>query len=410
LTQRLRILTLLILPGGALLLATGAGCATLYVLLPFFYQGPDLLSTSLTVASVAAIGLTLGFGLTYQVRSFLRGRASATFHPPSPRRWVSLFLVCLIVGQLMITLLPHTRITALVFPPIHVLAAASPALAVLAFVGLRTRAASWRTVVMELSHGAVLAPAAALVAELVVVLGVVIVISVIVALTPGGLESLVDLAASLQDPAWLENPDNLAQLVLSPAALTGIVIVFVIMAPLIEEFFKGLGVLLLGFRLRGRAQALLWGVACGAGFAVGESLFNGSIAIDGWGAVLLMRAGASLMHCVASGFMGLGWHQALVDRRPWRLLAAYGASTLLHALWNAAAVSVAVLSLLVMSRPGDTGTQGFAAFAILGAMAFLLGLTVSMGIALILLTRRTVVASNVEQTSDQEASLSNSVL
>jgi RsiW-degrading membrane proteinase PrsW (M82 family) len=410
LTQRLRILTLLILPGGALLLATGAGCATLYVLLPFFYQGPDLLSTSLTVASVAAIGLTLGFGLTYQVRSFLRGRASATFHPPSPRRWVSLFLVCLIVGQLMITLLPHTRITALVFPPIHVLAAASPALAVLAFVGLRTRAASWRTVVMELSHGAVLAPAAALVAELVVVLGVVIVISVIVALTPGGLESLVDLAASLQDPAWLENPDNLAQLVLSPAALTGIVIVFVIMAPLIEEFFKGLGVLLLGFRLRGRAQALLWGVACGAGFAVGESLFNGSIAIDGWGAVLLMRAGASLMHCVASGFMGLGWHQALVDRRPWRLLAAYGASTLLHALWNAAAVSVAVLSLLVMSRPGDTGTQGFAAFAILGAMAFLLGLTVSMGIALILLTRRTVVASNVEETSDQEASLSNSVL
>jgi hypothetical protein len=410
LTQRLRILTLLILPGGALLLATGAGCAALYVLLPFFYRGPDLLTTSLTVASVAAIGLTLGFGLTYQVRSFLRGRASATFHPPSARRWVSLFLICLIVGQLMISLLPHTRITALVFPPIHVLAAASPALAVLAFVGLRTRAASWRTVVAEVSHGAVLAPAAALVAELVVILGIVIAISVIVALTPGGLESLMDLATSLQDPAWLENPDNLAQLVLSPAALTGIVIVFVIMAPLIEEFFKGLGVLLLGFRLRGQAQALLWGVACGAGFAVGESLFNGSIALEGWGAVLLMRAGASLMHCVASGFMGLGWHQALVDRSPWRLLAAYGASTLIHALWNAAAVSVAVLSLLVISRPGDTGTQGIAAFTMFVALAFLLLLTISVGIVLVRLTRRTVVASTEEETADQEASLSNSVV
>ena len=409
-TQKLRILALLILPAGALLLATGAGCATLYVLLPFFYQGPDLLTTSLTVASVAAIGLTLGFGLTYQVRSFLRGRVSTTFHPPSPRRWVTVFLVCLLVGQLMTSLLPHTRVTALVFPPVHVLAAASPALAVLAFVGLRTRAGSWRTVVAEVSHGAVLAPAAALVAELVVILAVVIVISIVVALTPGGLESLMDLAASLQDPAWLENPDNLAQLVLSPTALTGIVVVFVIMAPLIEEFFKGLGVLLLGFRLRGQTQALLWGVACGAGFAVGESLFNGSIALDGWGAVMLLRAGASLMHCVASGFMGLGWHQALVDRRPWRLLAAYGASTLIHALWNAAAVSVAVLSLLVMSRPGEVSTQGIATFAILGAMAFLLVLTTSMGIVLVRLTRRTVVASTEEETSDQEASFSNSVL
>jgi hypothetical protein len=215
----------------------------------------------------------------------------------------------------------------------------------------------------------------------------------------------VELSVNLQDPTWLENTDNLARLVLSPAALSAIALVFVVMAPLIEEFLKGLGVLLLGYRLRGQAEALLWGVACGAGFAIGESLFNGSIALEGWGVVMLMRCGASLMHCTASGVMGLGWQQALVRRRPWRLLAAYGASTGIHALWNAAAVAVAVPSLLAVSNPEDILTQGFAGLAMLGALAFLVVLTISMAVAMVRLTNRARQASSEEQLAAGEDTL-----
>jgi hypothetical protein len=166
-----------------------------------------------------------------------------------------------------------------------------------------------------------------------------------------------------------------------------IVLVFVVLAPLIEEFLKALGVLLLGYRLRGRAEAWVWGVACGAGFALAESLFNGSIALEGWGAVMLIRWGASLMHCVASGIMGLGWHDALASRRPWRLLTAYARSTGIHALWNAAAVGVAVPSLLAVSTPDNMLAQGVAGLILLGSLALLVLLTLSMVVVVVRLTR-----------------------
>jgi hypothetical protein len=402
LTQRLRFVRVLVLLAGSLLLAGGTGCAILYILTPFVYGGADLLPTNLTIAALAVIGLSFGFGLISIGRNSLRGIPSATFHPPSPWRFVSLFVLCLIAGQLMLFFLPTARFTSWAFPPLHILAAASPALAVLAFVGRRTRAASRRTVGLELSYGALLAPMGALVAELIVILVVVIAVAVVVVLTPGGIETLVDLSQSLQDPSWIEDPVNLAQMVLSPAALTIIVVVFVILAPLIEEFLKGLGVLLLGYRLRGQAEALLWGVACGAGFAIGESFFNGSIALEGWGAVMVMRWGASLMHCIASGMMGLGWHGALVDRRPWRLLAAFGASTGIHALWNGAAVAVALPSLLIMSRPDDLAAQSFAGLIVLGGLAVLILLTISMTIFTVRLTRKVGRASAEEDPAGPE--------
>ncbi len=401
-TQRLRFVRVLVLLAGSLLLAGGTGCAILYILTPFVYGGADLLPTNLTIAALAVIGLSFGFGLISIGRNSLRGIPSATFHPPSPWRFVSLFVLCLIAGQLMLFFLPTARFTSWAFPPLHILAAASPALAVLAFVGRRTRAASRRTVGLELSYGALLAPMGALAAELIVILVVVIAVAVVVVLTPGGIETLVDLSNSLQDPSWIEDPVNLAEMVLSPAALTIIVVVFVILAPLIEEFLKGLGVLLLGYRLRGQAEALLWGVACGAGFAIGESFFNGSIALEGWGAVMVMRWGASLMHCIASGMMGLGWHGALVDRRPWRLLAAFGASTGIHALWNGAAVAVALPSLLIMSRPDDLAAQSFAGLIVLGGLAVLILLTVSMTIFTVRLTRKVGRASAEEDPAGPE--------
>lgn len=401
--QRLRLLKVLTLVCGLILVGGGTGCVLLYLLLPLTYEGPDLLATSLTVASLAAMAVTLGFALAYQARASLRGLPSRTFQPPSARSLGLLFLVCLIVGQGLISFAGRSRGTAILFPPFHVLAAACPALAILAFVAKRTKAGSWRTVTLEVSHGALLATLGALTAELMVILALVIAVSMVVVFTPGGAERLMELSANLQDPVWLENPENLAQLVLSPAALFLIVLVFTLIAPLIEEFLKGLGVLLLGYRLRGRAQALLWGVACGAGFALAEGLFNGSLALEGWSPIMLLRCAASLMHCVASGIMGLGWHQTLTSRRPWRLLAAYTAATGIHALWNAAAVGVALPSLLILDNPDDVFAQGLAGLIILGSLVLLVVLTVSVVVVLWYLTKRVC-----QEPSEPAAEVANS--
>jgi hypothetical protein len=112
-----------------------------------------------------------------------------------------------------------------------------------------------------------------------------------------------------------------------------------------------------------------------------------------------------LMHCTASGIMGLGWQQALVRRRPWRLLAAYGASAGMHALWNAAAVAVAVSSLLAVSNPDDLWRQGFGGLAMLGALTLLVVLTISMSIAMVRLTNRARQASSEEQLAAGEDAL-----
>jgi RsiW-degrading membrane proteinase PrsW (M82 family) len=371
-----------------MLLSGGAACALLYLLVPFAYDGPDLLTTNLTLASLAAIGLTLGFSLVYQARNFLRGRPSGVFDPPSPWKLAALFVISLAIGQLALSALPSIRLTSLVFPPLHVLAATTPALTILAFAGRRTKAASWRTISLEVSHGSIIAPTVALTAELIVVLALVFAASLAVVLMPGGAEKLIELSSQLQDPNWLEDPNNLAQLVLSPAMVAGIVLVFVFAAPLIEEFVKGFGVLLLGFRLTGRAEALLWGVACGAGFALGESLFNGSVVLEGWAIVMPVRWGASLMHCVASGLMGIGWYEALALKRPARLLAAYAGSAGIHAFWNALAVGVALPSLFLATSPDNVSARTIAALIIAGGIGLLVLLTASLILLMAMEVRR----------------------
>lgn len=400
-TQRRRALGVLVLASGVLLLSVGITSTVFYLAVPFAYQAPDLLATNITIASLAAVTLLVGAGLTYHARNFLRGRPSATFSPPSPWKLSAIFIFSLIIGQVILSLAPFSRLASLVFPPFHIAAAMAPALTILSFAGRRTRAASWRTVSLEFSHGTVLAPTGALMAEVIVILVLILVASIIVVLTPGGVESLVELSTNLQDPSWLQESQNLARLILSPATLAVILAVFVILAPLIEEFFKGLGVLMLGHRLRTQGEALLWGVACGAGFAFGESLFNGSIALEAWGLIMLIRWGASLMHCVSSGIVGLGWYEARVPRKPWRLLGAYGAASAVHALWNALAVSVALTSLLLVTQPEDASARAVAGVTVLVAIGLLLVLTISMALILRRLARRAAEAGS-EQTSSQE--------
>jgi len=337
----------------------------------------DLLKATIS-ASLIALGMGLGLPLAWQGLNSLRGRPSRPFRPWPTSLLAAIFVVAAVCGQ---AILSFDLLPPLAFPPFHVLATALPPLIILAFAGRRLSQAGvrWRDVILHLSSGAFLAALGAFSLEGVSALLLSLAVFAIVALTPGGEAWLQELVANLSNPAWLQDPNNLRQLLLSPAVLGILASLLTVIAPLIEEFLKPIGVAITGYRRPSRAQAFLWGLAGGAGFALVEGLFNGAIALEGWGAMVVMRVGAAAMHCLGSGLMALGWHHLFVTRRPWHLLAAYAASVSLHGLWNAAAGGMVVVSLTMAPAAGELAPGGLAALFLL---AFLILLALLAGFSI----------------------------
>ncbi len=358
---------------GLFLLLLGLGLLGAYLILPFLYRGVDLLEVSLALASLAALPLGFGLALTYQGLGALLGRPSRRFVPPRARLMALGFILALASGEVVLLFSPP-RLASFLFPPFHILASALPAAAVVAFVGRRVASDStWRAITLQASHGAILSPLLALGLELFTLLF----------LIGAVLLFRLDRGAGLD---WLEDPVKLPRLILSPPILIAGGAIFMIVAPLLEEFIKSFGVPLLGFQRRG--DAFLWGVTCGAGFSAVEGLINGGVALEGWWLVMLFRWGATLMHALASGLMGLGWYGLLARRRPWRLLGAYGASVGVHALWNGGAMAlIALSSLAVIGLEEPLALLGVGMGALI-TLLFMVVLTVAMSWGLFYLARR----------------------
>jgi len=251
----------------------------------------------------------------------------------------TVFVVALILGQVV---LAFDLLPALTFPPFYVLGAVLPPLFFLAFVGrsLAEGDIRWREVILQLSSGAFLATLGAFGSEAVLGLLSMVIVFTLAALTQGSAAWFQELSAHLQNPRWFQNPENTYSLLLSPPVLIALGLTVLVIAPMAEEMFKSLGVVIMSYRRPSKARAFLWGLAGGAGFALAEGLFSGAISLESWGQVALLRVGAAAMHCLGGGMMGLGWHYLFVTRRPWRLLGAYAASVGLHSLWNLAAFGI----------------------------------------------------------------------
>jgi hypothetical protein len=210
----------------------------------------------------------------------------------------------------------------------------------------------------------------------------------IVALAPNGMAWLQKLTANQQDPSWIADPVSLSQASLSPPIAIALVLIFVVIAPLGEKLFKPLGVALMSYRQPGAAQAFLWGVAGGAGFAIAEGLFNTAIALESWSAVVLLRLGSTLMHCLGSGLMGLGWYHLLRTRRLWHILGTYAASVGLHVLWNMGAIGMAAVSVGAMASDADKVSLALSGLGVLVLGAYLILLALFMAFAIYYLTGR----------------------
>jgi hypothetical protein len=222
----------------------------------------------------------------------------------------------------------------------------------------------------------------AFVLEAIIILALAVMAVFVVAMRPGGEELVRRFSELLQAAPGFEDPEALAPLLLSPLVIAAVTAVVAGAVPLVEEAVKTLGVPLLAYRRPGASQALLWGLAGGAGFALVEGMLNTVGGLQGWALVVLVRVGATLLHCLTGALMGLAWYEGLIRRRGWRMLGLYAGSVAIHAFWNVLSVGVSFLSLGATS-PNASPTAVLLSGLSLGLVAGLVGtaLVLSLGLA-----------------------------
>jgi hypothetical protein len=331
--------------------------------------------------SLLTLASAIGLALAGQAWQSIQGRRSSSFQPGRAWLWVPAYVLALLAGQ---AVLSWDLVPPLLFPPLHIVAASLPPLIILAVVGRSLGgAANWREMVLAVGSGAILSTFLSLALESAIIVFLLIALLIPIAVQPGGLDLIQTLTNRLQDPSMLQDPALLVPIVKSPLILVAIVFVVAGIIPVIEEAAKSVGVVLLAYRRPGPAQAMLWGLASGAGFALVESLFNSVSGLEAWSVVSVMRVGATLLHCFTGALMGLAWHSLLIHRSWWRGIVLYAVSAGAHGLWNALSVGMAITSLAIAEGNASDPTKMLVGLGISGSLALLVILALGVGLGLV---------------------------
>ncbi len=272
----------------------------------------------------AAVYLALGGFLVVQAASALGGAASSPFRMRWPWLLLPLFPLAVVAGQLQVN--DPERLPWL-FPFINLAVVAIPSLSVAAICATRYARAnplawpvSWREWTSGFVYGAIGATTiAGIINTLALFLFAVILTNA---------NGVGTFAVERLPHPW--------GVVFDLGVLSGI-------APIDEEFWKGMLVALFFFRRGGVARCFLWGVLAGAGFNLLETFQNSLGAASpsnladqrlggSWWLFAGARAGTGSMHALAAGFSALGFY-GLLRRQP-RFAWGYPAGVLLHGTWN----------------------------------------------------------------------------
>jgi hypothetical protein len=309
---------------------------------------------------------------TLAALQLLRGRADSEFESRPLRWWVVIAWIAIWLGASSLAQALHDHETSkLMIPILNLVAIASPiyVLVRLAIAGIRggSRLRLWGS----LSGGMLLGTGLAAALEIMLLLVAVAAGAVYLIANPHQVLTWQYLAAQLAHKA---NPEKalalLGPMLVNPVALVLALVAVAGVTPLVEEIAKSVPVLALHGRTSTGAQGFWAGALSGAGFALFEGLMVSANAGDGAAFVLMLRAGSSLMHILASGVAGWGIGAFRGSGKAVRLATGYLGAIGLHALWNAVVVT--------------TGYGGIrSTFAAVQPDAF--GLALSFGGALILM-------------------------
>jgi RsiW-degrading membrane proteinase PrsW (M82 family) len=140
---------------------------------------------------------------------------------------------------------------------------------------------------------------------------------------------------------------NVSELIADPGFVLGVFVAVCLIAPLLEEIFKALGLWLLRGAIRSHGDGLLLGLAAGLGFGFVESAGNMLQGVGNWLilALVWMRLATMLMHSVTTGLIGAGYARARLtgDRRA--LLSGLLRAVVVHGGWNVLGVIVVFAGL-----------------------------------------------------------------
>ena len=336
-------------------LALGAGVfsffagAALLLALPGVDDDPeDRLFQLNTILGSATMLAAFGAVLVYHAASSLGRAPSAPVRQRIPWSLLLAFPLLIGLGQLLIL---DPSAAPWLFPFVNIGIVAIPSVLIAAVCLRRYQAANpwswpmtWRETVGAFGYGAI---------------GAVLLAGIIntAYLQIGGWLVLQwqDIDPGLDIQASLQELPRTAGILFDLSALS-------LVAPLAEEFLKGLIVALFFWRDGSAARCFVWGVLAGTGFNLVETFANSLalsdaqvIAAEGgaeqWWVFGVARAGAAAMHALAAGFAALAFF-GLLNRR-WPLVTGYLLAVLLHANWNAAVYLMAGDTILSRSGPGS---------------------------------------------------------
>lgn len=175
--------------------------------------------------------------------------------------------------------------------PLALLSGFLPALTILAF-GVQQLGSSTtrRHLWLSLFFGATMAPLFAIIFEGIASLLIALGLTALRHDLSSGISSITDTA-----------PKNATDVLF-------LLLVISVVAPLVEEGLKPLGVVLIMRRLKSPAEAFLLGLAAGVGFDMLETIgYIGSGQAD-WVSIAIQRVGAGLLHSLGAAMAALGWY------------------------------------------------------------------------------------------------------
>jgi hypothetical protein len=319
----------------------------------------------LLAGGLGAGGLML---LPSAITAFLRMRSKPLPVTYQPLLNLNLFVpVLLLLPVLGIGyLVSSTPFAWLVLPPLHVLAVVLPVLFFL-ILGLRklpTGSPQRRSGVF--GTGLVLGPFLILMAEIVALVFLFIIVGLYIAGQPGLLEEIQDLAARLAliqgDQEELLN--MLAPYLANPWVIYGTLFFIALVVPIIEEFFKPIGVWFLARRKITPAAGFAAGALSGAGYAIFESMALSSGGQD-WTSVVVVRIATAVIHITTTAFTGWALAYAFRKKGYLRLLLTYVCVVFVHGLWNATTLMIFV-SESERSQLVDLNWGVLPAFSVIG--------------------------------------------
>ena len=168
------------------------------------------------------------------------------------------------------------------------------------------------------------------------------------AILAGGLEVLfLWLAAMLFRSALADAlqsvsvADDLTELLRQPIILIGALVGVAIIAPMIEEACKAIGLRLMRGAIQRPIDGLMMGMAIGISFGMVESgLYLSALGTVNWLVGGWLRLSTLILHGIATSIVGVAYARSLRSGRRRDLLAGYGRAVLLHGTWNAVAIGI----------------------------------------------------------------------